>query len=83
MQKKLFTGKFSEHSETGDVELFLWQELALSGEHEVIELLNRVEKGEVKGKIKLPKSKQFSSSRIIHNTVIRFLELRGVKVYFE
>jgi hypothetical protein len=60
-----------------DVALFVWSELASLGKFELIDLLARAEKGDVK---KVRVKRQLVPNIILHNTVIKFLTKHGVEV---
>jgi hypothetical protein len=58
-----------------DVTAYIWTEAAFSGKFELLDLLSRVEKGEVK-KVKI--HRRLVPNLILHNTILRFMERHGV-----
>lgn len=75
----MFSEEITGMPSVSSVEAYLWEQLALEGKHDIIEVLHRADKGEIH-KIRLKEGRKFSSSDVIHGTVVKFLELRKVEI---
>jgi len=60
----------------------LWLNLATTGNYKLLELCHRAEIGKIK-EIHLKAETRLCKNIIINNTIIKFLEKKGVKVLYD